>query len=128
MKKYLFSLLFMAMAIVSSVALVSCDSKDPVTEEPEKPVAQPHYAKLIVMVSEQIFEYGDFIVTLEYDKHTQSYQLDESTKKADVKFNGMEYWSDKDKIPGRVLEVLPFQYETIPVKYSAKFVRITEAT
>ncbi len=121
MKKYLYSLLFMAMAIVSSVALVSCDSKDPVTEE-EKPVAEPTYAKLEIKFSEDIFEYGDFNVTLEYDNQKYTYTLNEKTKTTDVKFDGLEAFKEQNKISGRVLEVAPFQYKNVPVTYTGKFV------
>ena len=125
MKKY-FSVLWLFAMTISSLSLVACGSSndDPVAEKPEEPtITIPTYAKLEVKAIEDIFELGDFIITLEYDNKKETYKLDESTKVADVKFEGIESFSfDRETLPGRVLVIPPFKFETHPVKYTGEFV------
>lgn len=125
MKKY-FSVLWLLVMAFSSLSLVACGSSDddPVADKPEEPIITiPTYAKLEVKMVEDMFQLGDFIITLEYDGKTETYKLDESTKVAKVTFEGKEgFFLDRETVPGRVLEIKPFKFEAHPVKYTAEFV------
>lgn len=125
MKKYLTVLWLFVMAI-SSFSFVACSSDDDTVAEKPKDdpsVAIPTYAKFEIKAIEDMFELGDFIITLEYDNKKETYKLDESTKVANVKFEGMEnFVFDRETLPGRVLVIPPFKFETHPVKYTGEFV------
>lgn len=121
--KKIYSLLCVIAMCVVSFSFVGCSSSDPVTEEKEieKP-SVTNYAKFTFMAVEELFELGDFVVTLEYDNQKVSYTLDEKTKVSDVKNELWESFSDGKKIAGRVLEIKPFEFNAHPVKYTGEFV------
>lgn len=123
MKKFFSLFCLIAMAVVS-FSFVACSSKDdPVADEPEKPVQEPRYARFEIQVVEDLFELGDFVVTLEYDGKKETYKLDASTKVGKVTLKDFDsFFDDRASLPGRVLVVGPFQFETLPVKYTGEIV------
>lgn len=120
MKKF-FSL-FLLFAMTVAGLMVSCGSDDPVANEPEKVEPEPTYAKLFVKLSEDIFEYSDFVVTLKYDNEIKTYKMSELKTTEDAGFEGYESFSETGKIAGRVLEVPVFEYKALPVEFKGEFV------
>ncbi len=127
MKKFFSLFSVIAMTIVS-FAFVGCSSSDPVAEEEEKPAPEPRYAKFEIKAIEDMFQLGDFIITIEYDNQKLTYKLDETTKVNNISFgNEIVDVFDRNPLPGRVLTIDPFEYETSPVKYTGEFVFNEEA-
>ena len=126
MKKFFYLFSVIAMTIVS-FSLVGCSKSDPVAEEEEKPAPKPNYAMFEIKAVEDMFELGDFIVTIEYDDQKLTYTLDETTKVKNISFDAADGIFERNPLPGRVLKIEPFEFKTHPVKYTGKFVFTEEA-
>lgn len=123
MKKYFYSMLLMAVALMTASVFVSCgdDDDDPVAP---KPIVK-NYAIYEGKMSEDIFQYYDVTVSIEYDGQTMTYKYSEDTKMATVDFD-IPGWTAASKRSGRVLKVPAFEFGAHPVKCSHKF-ELTEA-
>lgn len=119
--KKIYSLFCVIALCIVSVSFVSCSGSDPIIEEEEKPI-QTNYAKFVIKASEDMFELGDFIITLEYDGKKETYTLNEQTKVSDINFEGFNSFFGNKKVPGRMLEIAPFKFDAHPVKYTGEFV------
>ena len=117
MKKFFSVFSFLAMTAIAAVSFVSCsdDNKEP---EP-KPQPTENYARCRVLIEEAIFEYIDFTFTIEHDGTIDTYKMDETTKISDTKLDDFAPFFDR-KVSGRLFDKV-FKYETLPVKYSAKY-------
>ncbi len=114
MKKYLNSLLFMAVALFSAATMVSCGDDD--TDDPEPiPVAQ-NYAKYTAKLSEDIFQYFDVSVTVEVDGKKDVYTFGEDTKVDNMNIRELDIFYDETNKAGRVLEIPVFKYDVHPLR------------
>ena len=117
----IYSLFCVIALCIVSVSFVSCSGSDPIIDEEKKPV-QDNYAKFVIKASEDIFELGDFIITLEYDGKKETYTLNEKTMVSDINFEGFNSFFESDKVAGRTIEIAPFKFNVHPVKYTGEFV------
>lgn len=118
MKKYLYTLLFMAVALFSASALVSCgDDDDPTPDTPKG-----SYATGFIAISEEYFEYGTATLTIECDGQKQVINLDESKKVS--KNDALAEWGAN--VPCREYKIPVFAFKSKPVKAYAKL-ELTEA-
>ena len=119
MKKYLYTLLFVAVALFSAATMSSCGDDE--QETPEIPVIYTqNYARYTAKISEGIFDYFDVNVTIVIDGKEKVYTLGENTKVADTGLDPSE------KIAGRVLEIPVFQFNATPLRFVTDF-KLTDA-
>lgn len=127
MKKRLYSLLLMAVALFSAATLVSCSNDDDDEKDPE-PLPVKYFARYTVAFSEALFTYCDVTVTLEADGQKHEYKLGEDKKVAEMNYDLLNseasiYGQSK---AGRVLEIPAFEYDTHPLTITTD-VQLNEA-
>lgn len=116
-------------AIASSAVLVSCGDDEPVViDKVEDPT--PQNAHYVAIMTEEFFEYGEITLTLIHDDDTTYYKMDESTKVDDIiddtATKALFELEEKDKIPGRKIDLSEIEFYMHPVKAFLN-VELTEA-
>lgn len=104
-----------AVLAMAAVSFSSCSKDDDDDNNYVNEIVAKQQAHLTVKMTEDHFEYGDFIVTMEYDGTKQEYRMSEATRMND------DLHVDGASFECRVLEIPEFEYKT-PVKLYTKFV------
>lgn len=115
MKKYLYTLLFMAVALFGATTLVSCGGDDDDDNNtPDTP--KGNYATGFFAMSEEYFEYGTATLTIEYDGKQEVIKVDESKKVSANK----EIAEQGGSVACREVRIPVFSFKSKPVKVYAK--------
>lgn len=125
MKKNLYTLLFMAVALFSAATMVSCGGDD---DEPEpKPIPQAeNYARYTAKFSEDIFEFFDVTLTIEVDGKKDVYHFDETKKVDDMHIDVMDTFYEDTNKAGRVVDIPVFKFDVHPIRFNTEM-KLTEA-
>lgn len=117
-----FSYFIFALLAMTTMTFVACDNDDDnKNDEREELNEQKNYASLVAKVSEEIFEYGDLIITMEHDGKSDSYHVSQGTHVDSLDLDLLAFFDESLTLAGRVFSLPSVECTNKPVKFTVKY-------